>query len=151
MGVDLTPSPRLGWVRTLAEAGLLLRTDVPDCVLCDLHLTDANGLEALARIREDNDRVAIVVMTVFDREHIGLAALASGAQDYLVKGWVESLLGGDFYDVMQDPNGLVHAIIGDVSGHGPDAAATGVALRVNCRAMFSASGSVCRRSRWVRR
>nr|WP_245547166.1 SpoIIE family protein phosphatase [Nocardia brevicatena] len=197
---DAAPGLRLEWVRTLAEAGDRLRVETPDCVLLDLHLPDVQGLEAVARIREHNDQVAVVVMTGLDQERTGLAALASGAQDYLVKGRVESelfaravryaiqrkqvertsaalqasqmraqenarlergllptpllgadravdvvsryrpgrahsLLGGDFYDVVQDADGLVHAIIGDVSGHGPDAAATGVALRLAWRTL----------------
>lgn len=197
---DAAPGLRLEWVRTLAEAADRLRVETPDCVLLDLHLPDAQGLEAVARIRAHNDQVAVVVMTGLDQERTGLAALASGAQDYLVKGRVEpelfaravryaiqrkqveragaalqasrmraqenarlergllptpllgadravdvipryrpgrahSLLGGDFYDVVQDSDGLVHAIIGDVSGHGPDAAATGVALRLAWRTL----------------
>ena len=38
-----------------------------------------------------------------------------------------ALLGGDFYDAVQRPDGRVHAVIGDVCGHGPDEAALGVA------------------------
>ena len=46
-----------------------------------------------------------------------------------------SLLGGDFYDVVRSPDGTVHAMIGDVCGHGPDEAALGVALRIAWRAL----------------
>ena len=46
-----------------------------------------------------------------------------------------ALLGGDFYDVVQDSAGTVHAVIGDVSGHGPDAAALGVSLRIAWRTL----------------
>ncbi|WP_372462155.1 PP2C family protein-serine/threonine phosphatase [Nocardia rosealba] len=197
---DLGAGPRLEWVRTLAEAGERLRTDTPDCVLLDLHLPDANGLEALARLHQIDDQIAVVVMTGLDEEQTGLNALAAGAQDYLVKGRVEpelfgravryaiqrkhaerttaalrasqmraqenarlergllptpllgadravevlaryrpgadhSLLGGDFYDAVQDADGVVHVVIGDVAGHGPDAAATGVALRLAWRTL----------------
>src|SRR5262245_23763957 len=45
------------------------------------------------------------------------------------------LLGGDFYDAVQDASGAVHAVIGDVSGHGPDAAALGVCLRIAWRTL----------------
>lgn len=38
------------------------------------------------------------------------------------------LLGGDFLDVVQTAESTVHAIIGDVSGHGPDEAAVGASL-----------------------
>src|SRR3954467_10531747 len=46
-----------------------------------------------------------------------------------------ALLGGDFYDAVQDADGTVHAVIGDVSGHGPDAAALGVCLRIAWRTL----------------
>ena len=38
-------------------------------------------------------------------------------------------LGGDFYDCMQLSDGRLAVLIGDVSGHGPDAAALGASLR----------------------
>jgi serine phosphatase RsbU (regulator of sigma subunit) len=47
-----------------------------------------------------------------------------------------ALLGGDFYDAVQGPDGTVHAVIGDVSGHGPDAAALGVCLRIAWRTLI---------------
>jgi serine phosphatase RsbU (regulator of sigma subunit) len=46
-----------------------------------------------------------------------------------------ALLGGDFFDVVETADGTVHAVIGDVSGHGPDEAALGVALRVAWRTL----------------
>ena len=48
------------------------------------------------------------------------------------------LLGGDFYDVVQTPDGWVHVVIGDVCGHGPAEAALGVCLRVAWRALVLA-------------
>jgi serine phosphatase RsbU (regulator of sigma subunit) len=46
-----------------------------------------------------------------------------------------ALLGGDFYDAVQDAEGRVHVVIGDVCGHGPDEAALGVALRIAWRTL----------------
>src|SRR3954469_18862884 len=46
-----------------------------------------------------------------------------------------ALLGGGFYDAVPVPAGRVHAVIGDVSGHGPDAAALGVSLRIAWRTL----------------
>ncbi|WP_067686850.1 PP2C family protein-serine/threonine phosphatase [Nocardia jejuensis] len=197
---DGAPGVRMTWVRTIAQACESLAESVPDCVLLDLNLPDAHGLEALDGMREYTDRVAVVVLTGLDQERTGLAAVAAGAQDYLVKGRVEpelfgralryaiqrkqaeraaaalrvsqmhaqenarlergllptpllrgarvvdivsryrpgraqALLGGDFYDVVQQADGTVHVIIGDVSGHGPDEAATGVALRLAWRTL----------------
>jgi serine phosphatase RsbU (regulator of sigma subunit) len=48
-------------------------------------------------------------------------------------GRERTLLGGDFYDLVHTPDGAVHLMIGDVSGHGADEAALGVCLRVAWR------------------
>ncbi|MEU3465802.1 SpoIIE family protein phosphatase [Streptomyces sp. NPDC006733] len=50
-------------------------------------------------------------------------------------GGAMTLLGGDFLDVVEGDDGLVHAVVGDVSGHGPDAAALGVCLRIAWRSL----------------
>jgi serine phosphatase RsbU (regulator of sigma subunit) len=63
------------------------------------------------------------------RVHVSARYLAGGKQ---------RLLGGDFYDVVQTPDGWVHALIGDVCGHGPSEAALGVCLRVAWRAIVLA-------------
>lgn len=49
------------------------------------------------------------------------------------------LLGGDFYDVVQTADGVVHAVVGDVCGHGPDEAALGVSMRVAWRTLVLAA------------
>jgi serine phosphatase RsbU (regulator of sigma subunit) len=46
-----------------------------------------------------------------------------------------ALIGGDFYDFVQTPDRTMHVMVGDVAGHGPDAAAVGVALRIGWRAL----------------
>jgi serine phosphatase RsbU (regulator of sigma subunit) len=53
-------------------------------------------------------------------------------------GGGQSLLGGDFYDLVQVGDGWVHALVGDVCGRGPDEAALGVCLRVAWRTMVLA-------------
>lgn len=47
----------------------------------------------------------------------------------------QALLGGDFYDLVELSDGTLHALIGDVCGHGPDEAALGVCLRVAWRTL----------------
>jgi serine phosphatase RsbU (regulator of sigma subunit) len=64
-------------------------------------------------------------------------ARVSVAARYRVGG-KQRLLGGDFYDVVQTPDGWVHALIGDVCGRGPAEAALGVCLRVAWRALVLA-------------
>ena len=46
-----------------------------------------------------------------------------------------ALLGGDFFDVAETPDGHLRVLIGDVCGHGPDEAAIGVCLRAAWRAL----------------
>ncbi|MEU2156570.1 fused response regulator/phosphatase [Streptomyces sp. NPDC019396] len=53
-------------------------------------------------------------------------------------GRSRALLGGDFYDTVRTADGTVHAMIGDVCGHGPDEAALGVELRIAWRALIFA-------------
>ncbi|HEY0389838.1 MAG TPA: PP2C family protein-serine/threonine phosphatase [Gaiellales bacterium] len=47
----------------------------------------------------------------------------------------EQLLAGDFYGVVRSPDGMVSLMVGDVSGHGPDAAAVATHLRAAWRAL----------------
>jgi DNA-binding response OmpR family regulator len=60
-----------------------------DCALVDLGLPDAQGLEAIVRLRERSPDLAIVVLTGLDDRERGTAAVGAGAQDYLVKGQVD--------------------------------------------------------------
>ncbi|MFC6882339.1 MULTISPECIES: PP2C family protein-serine/threonine phosphatase [Actinomadura] len=193
---------RLTWVRTMAEARRELARGRFQCVLLDLHLADAQGLDALETLLAGSPDAAVIVLTGLAEAEAGLAAVAAGAQDYIAKGRLESewlgrairyavqrkqgaiaaaalqagrlraeenarlergllpspklataevvavtryrpgrahsLLGGDFYDVVETPDGTVHAVIGDVAGHGPDEAALGVCLRVAWRSFVLA-------------
>jgi len=92
--VDSDLSARLRWVGSLAEALVVLAEDVPRCVLLDLHLPDAHGLSALAAILEQAPAAAVVVLTGLAEQQVGLAAVAAGAQDYLIKGRVDPELFG---------------------------------------------------------
>lgn len=67
-----------------------------------------------------------------------LAGSAVRARSFYRSGRRRSLLGGDFFDAVLGPDGTVHAIIGDVCGHGPDEAALGALLRVSWRALVLA-------------
>lgn len=185
------------WVRTLDEAIDRLHVDL---VLLDLGLPDAMGIGALERLLAAG-APAVVVLTGLSGTDTGLAAVAAGAQDYLVKGEVDGetlgrsvryaiqrrrledtdralyrslvraeevnrlerallptpsvldqrlevrvgyragrdgVLGGDFYDVVERPDGSVLALVGDVCGHGPDEAALGATLRTAWRTLVLA-------------
>jgi serine phosphatase RsbU (regulator of sigma subunit) len=187
--------------RTVAEAVSRLPGGV-SCVVLDLGLPDADGLGALVQMRAAAPAVPMLVLTGLADTARGVAAVAAGAQDYLVKGRTDgellgrsiryaierqrlegfqselhaarlhaeenarlergllprplvadarltvasgyrpgrarTLLGGDFYDVVELPDGTLHAIVGDVCGHDPDAAALGVCLRIAWRTLVLA-------------
>jgi serine phosphatase RsbU (regulator of sigma subunit) len=88
--VDADIDIRLSWAPSMAEAEVELTRRRPDCVLLDLNLPDANGIAALDRVTKCDPAIPIVVLTGLNDEHFGVSALASGAQDYLVKGRVEA-------------------------------------------------------------
>jgi serine phosphatase RsbU (regulator of sigma subunit) len=199
---EVDPDLQVEVAESLADvvAGEVLRRC--DCVLLDLNLPGTQGLDGLRRILRADDAAAVCVLTGLDDEHLGVAAVSAGAQDYLVKGKVDgqvliravryaverrraetsllrlreeelaaaqsarlergllpsplldgssvrarsfyragrtrSLIGGDFFDAVLGPTGTVHAIVGDVCGHGPDEAALGALLRVSWRALVLA-------------
>lgn len=77
-------------VESLCEAELYLAAEAVDIVLLDLGLPDAQGLEAVRRTRAVAPSVALVVLTGLDDEQLATQALQEGAQDYLVKGQIET-------------------------------------------------------------
>lgn len=87
LGEDL-PGAQISRSRTLAEA-LAAPGAGFDCVLLDLQLPDARGLDAVARIRLQRPSTPLVVLTGLDDEAAGITAMQAGAQDYLVKGKVD--------------------------------------------------------------
>ncbi|MBU1524493.1 MAG: PAS domain S-box protein [Candidatus Omnitrophica bacterium] len=63
-----------------------------DVVLVDLTLPDSLGIDIFLRIQAKVPRMPIVVLTSLDDERVALSAVQKGAQDYLVKGHVDSHL-----------------------------------------------------------
>jgi len=72
------------------EATKRLVEDRFDVVLLDLSLPDSQGLETVARVNTAAPQVPIVIMTGLDDEEMAVAAAKIGAQDYLVKGHIDS-------------------------------------------------------------
>ena len=89
--LDAGSDIQLARVRSLVEALRALPGAV-DCVLLDLGLPDAAGMEALARVLSQAPSIAVLVLTGLDDEHRGTEAVARGAQDYLVKGAIDGQL-----------------------------------------------------------
>jgi len=78
--------------RRLSEALEYLWEDTCNVVLLDLGLPDSHGLDTLVLARAQAPGVPIIVLTGFEDESLGDQALKEGAQDYLVKGKVDSKL-----------------------------------------------------------
>jgi serine phosphatase RsbU (regulator of sigma subunit) len=76
--------------KSLAEARPLMAG--ADCVLLDLGLPDAQGLDGLRQVLALSGGAAVCVLTGRQDEHLGVVAVAEGAQDYLVKGQVDGVL-----------------------------------------------------------
>lgn len=72
------------------EAIKRVREEVFDVVLLDLSLPDSKGLETVERVSGAAPQIPIVIMTGLDDEDVAVAAAKIGAQDYLVKGHIDS-------------------------------------------------------------
>lgn len=79
-------------VESLNDGLDFLQTQTVDIALLDLSLPDSFGLETLHKLREKSPDSAIVVLTGFDDRETGVLAVQAGAQEYLVKGQVDSNL-----------------------------------------------------------
>jgi diguanylate cyclase (GGDEF)-like protein len=78
-------------VERLADARAELIQNVgTECVLLDLSLPDAQRLEALMQLRAAAPEVAIVILSGLQDELLAIKAVQEGAQDYLIKGRVDS-------------------------------------------------------------
>jgi len=77
-------------VTTMSEAETHLSEHAVDVILLDLGLPDSQGLDAVRRARLAAPRIPLVVLTGLDDESVAKRSLQEGAQDYLIKGQVET-------------------------------------------------------------
>lgn len=73
----------------LASGIEFLKNHESDLVLLDLGLPDSTGLKTLEKIHSSNSVIPVVIMTGLDDEELGLKAVQSGAQDYLIKSEID--------------------------------------------------------------
>jgi signal transduction histidine kinase len=77
-------------VGCMSEAETYLAEHTVDVILLDPGLPDAQGLEAVRRAHAAAPGVTLVVLTHLDDESLATQAMQVGAQDYLVKGQIET-------------------------------------------------------------
>jgi diguanylate cyclase (GGDEF)-like protein/PAS domain S-box-containing protein len=77
-------------VGSMSDAETRLAEPAIDVILLDLGLPDAQGLGAVRRAHAAAPRIPLVVLTGLDDDNVALQALQEGAQDYLVKGQIDT-------------------------------------------------------------
>src|SRR2546430_405266 len=77
---------------TLAAALKIIDGGEVDLVLLDLTLPDSNGVETFSRVRACAARMPVIILSGLDDEKAAIRNVHEGAQDYLVKGHVDSEL-----------------------------------------------------------
>jgi signal transduction histidine kinase len=77
-------------VGCMREAEKYLAEHTVDIILLDPGLPDAQGLQAVRRAHTAAPGVTLVVLTNLDDESLATQAMREGAQDYLVKGQIET-------------------------------------------------------------
>jgi DNA-binding response OmpR family regulator len=80
----------LKYAQSMSEAEKHLAEHPVDIILLDLGLPDTQGLDAVRRARASAPHVPLVVLTGLDDELLATQAMQEGAQDYLIKGQLET-------------------------------------------------------------
>jgi len=75
------------------EALSVIDRENPDVVLTDLQMPEMDGLQLVARMRDDHPSLPVVLMTAFGSEEIAVAALRAGAASYVPKRHLRKELG----------------------------------------------------------
>src|SRR4029077_16781233 len=83
----LFPSPanRVEIARTAAEGLKQVTAELPDVILLDLRLPDQSGLETLRNLRQIDQRIPVILVTVVRSADSAIEAMRQGAYDYLLK------------------------------------------------------------------
>jgi CheY-like chemotaxis protein len=79
------PKLQVDWAPDLHSGLERLNDPKFQAILLDLNLPDSNGFETFARVRQQCGDRAVIVLTAQEDEGLGLQAVRSGADEYLIK------------------------------------------------------------------
>ncbi|MDW7733241.1 MAG: PAS domain S-box protein [Methanolobus sp.] len=82
----------LQWKNDLSNGLKRLAEGSIDLVLLDLNLPDSKGLNTFDKTQTEAPQIPVVVLTSLGDETLAITAVRNGAQDYLIKGQVNSSL-----------------------------------------------------------
>jgi len=74
-----------GSVATVAEAMARYREDRPDVIVTDLQLQDGTGLDIIRQVRQHDEKVGLVVVTMHSGDDQIFAAMEAGASAFVGK------------------------------------------------------------------
>src|ERR1700685_1143934 len=74
----------------MREAEARLKAGGVDITLLDMGLPDGHGLETVRRARAAAPNIPLIILTGLDDEALAAEAMTQGAQDYMIKGQIES-------------------------------------------------------------
>ena len=80
---------KIDHVRSMADALSALEEREFDAVLLDLGLPDSQGIDTFYTLRDYKPGVPILILTGLKHEDTALEAMQAGAQDYLVKDYID--------------------------------------------------------------
>ncbi|SFS99137.1 response regulator [Marininema halotolerans] len=75
----------LGQANNGEEALEMIELLSPDVVLMDINMPGMSGVEAIRQIRERQLKVAVLILTMFDRDEYLYESIRAGAMGYLLK------------------------------------------------------------------
>ena len=95
------PAFRCTTAATAEEALVALQREPFDAVISDLQMPGLSGMELLMEVRHQHPHMAFLVTTGVDDVDVGVKAMRSGADDYLVKPLHESAVVASLENALQ--------------------------------------------------
>ncbi len=85
--LDAQPGMECVGEAATGEEAVRLSTEVqPDVVLMDVQMPGMSGVEATRQIVSSSPQIRVLVVTMFEDDHLVFAAMRAGARGYLLKG-----------------------------------------------------------------